>query len=74
LESAVTQQDYSLDKSRAFPYILSMDSNYFFFKGFPAEAVDRMAFRMSCLMLASNFRVGTCFNSFFLPSSIGGSL
>jgi hypothetical protein len=51
-----------------------MGSNYFFFNGFPAEAVGRMAFRMSCLMLASNFRVGTCFNNFFLPASNGGLL
>jgi hypothetical protein len=51
-----------------------MDSNYLFFKGLAAEAVALSAFRISFLMLASNFRVGTFLISFFRPSSIGGSL
>jgi hypothetical protein len=45
---------------------------YFF--GFPTDAVGLMAFRKSFLMDANSFRVGTCFSSFFRPSSIGGSL
>jgi len=51
-----------------------MDSNYFFFKGFAAEALAFSAFRMSFLMLASKLLVGTFFMSFFLPSSNGASL
>jgi hypothetical protein len=51
-----------------------MDSNPHFFFDLAAVAVSRMAFCRSFLMLASNFRVGTCFNSFFLPSSNGGLL
>jgi hypothetical protein len=31
-------------------------------------------FRMSLLIEASNFLVGTCSNNFFLPLSIGGVL
>ena len=42
--------------------------------GFPLVAVGLTTFRKSFLMDASNFRVGTCFSSFFRPSSIGGSL
>src|SRR5712691_471950 len=43
-----------------------MDSNPHFFLGLAATSVLRMSF----LMLANSFRVGTCFNSFFLPLSI----
>jgi hypothetical protein len=42
--------------------------------GLPLEAVGRIAFLKSFLMDANNFRVGTCFNSFFRPSSMRGSL
>jgi hypothetical protein len=45
-----------------------------YFLGLPAEAVGLIALRKSFLIDASNFRVGTCFNSFFRPSSIGASL
>jgi len=47
-----------------------MDSNPHFFFGLAAATTLRKSF----LMLASNFRVGTCFNSFFLPASNGGLL
>ncbi len=50
----------------------SMSPHFFF--GLAAAADARMVCRMSFLMLASNFRVGTRFSSFFRPSSIGGSL
>jgi hypothetical protein len=51
-----------------------MDTNHHFFLGF-AEAVDAlMVFRMSFLMDASNFRVGTVFNSSLRPFSIRGVL
>jgi len=63
-----------LTKVRQFSILLCMDINYFFFKGLAAEAVAFSAFRMSFLMLASKVLVGTFFMSFFLPSSIGGSL
>ena len=36
-----------------------------------AASALRMVCRKSFLMLASNFLVGTCFSSFFLPSSNG---
>ena len=42
--------------------------------GLPLEAVGLIAFLKSFLIDANNFRVGTCFISFFLPSSIGASL
>jgi hypothetical protein len=45
-----------------------------YFLGLPLEAVGLIAFLKSFLMDANNFRVGTCFNSFFRPSSIGASL
>ena len=45
-----------------------MDADHFF--GLPAEAVGRIAFRKSFLIDASSVRVGTCFSSFFRPSSI----
>ncbi len=51
-----------------------MESKPHFFFGLAADADARILCRMSFLMLASNFRVGTCFSSFFRPSSIGGSL
>jgi hypothetical protein len=51
-----------------------MDSNHLFFNGLAVDAETLSAFRMSFLMLASNFLVGTRFNSFLRPSSIGGSL
>lgn len=66
-------QYYLLDKSKAFPYYLLMDSNYFLFKGLALEAVDCSAFRMSFLMEASNVLVGTFFSNFFRPSSNGAS-
>jgi hypothetical protein len=69
-----TKQDYSLDKSKPFPYSLLMDSNYFFFKGLAAEAVALSVLRMSFLMLASKVLVGTFLISFFRPSSNGASL
>jgi len=43
-----------------------MNSKIHFFLGL-AEAV---IFRKSFLMLATSFRMGTCFMSFFLPSSM----
>jgi len=46
-----------------------MDSNPHFFLGL-AEAAN---FRMSFLMEAISFRVGTFFNSSFLPFSMRGS-
>ena len=51
-----------------------MDSKPHFFFGLAADAEARTVLCKSFLMLASNFRVGTCFMSFFLPSSIGGLL
>jgi hypothetical protein len=48
-----------------------MDANYFFF---PVDAVGLMTFRKSFLIDANSFRVGTCFNNFFRPSSMRGSL
>ena len=51
-----------------------MDSNPHFFLGLAAERLAWAIFRMSLLMDASNFRVGTFSKSFFLPSSIGGVL
>ncbi len=51
-----------------------MESNPHFFFGLAAAADSRMVCRMSFLMLASNFRVGTRFNSFFRPSSNGSLL
>ena len=52
-----------------------MDSNPHFFLGLAAEADARMVRRMSFLIDASNFLVGTRFNSLFrLSLSIGGSL
>ena len=46
-----------------------MDSKPHFFLGLAAEA----SFRMSFLMDAINFRVGTLFSSSFLPFSMRGS-
>ena len=51
-----------------------MESNPHFFFGLAAAEESRIFCRMSLLMLASNFRVGTCFNSFFRPSSNGSLL
>ena len=51
-----------------------MDSNYFFLKGLAADAVALTIFRMSFLIEASNFLVGTLSSNFFLPLSNGGSL
>jgi len=45
-----------------------------YFLGLPLEAVGLIAFLKSFLIDASNFLVGTCFNSFFRPSSMRGSL
>jgi hypothetical protein len=45
-----------------------------YFLGLPLEAVGLITFLKSFLMDANNFRVGICFSSFFLPSSIGASL
>jgi len=47
-----------------------MDANYFFGLGLTADA----NFRMSFLIEASSFRVGTFSNNSFLPLSIGGVL
>jgi len=47
-----------------------MDSKPHFF----LRLADATIWRMSFLMLASNFRVGTRFNSFFRPSSNGSLL
>lgn len=47
-----------------------MDANYFFFN----LLADAASFRMSRLIEASSFRVGTFLMSFFLPSSNGVSL
>src|SRR5260370_33388776 len=60
-------QDYSLDKSYVTWDTFLMESNPQFFFGLAAASVLRMSF----LMLASNFRVGTCFNSFLRPASNG---
>jgi len=52
-----------------------MDSNPHFFLGLAVTGLaEATTLRKSFLMLASNFRVGTRFNSFFLPSSNGGLL
>lgn len=51
-----------------------MDSKSHFFLGLVGGTAARTALRKSCLMLATNFRVGIRFNNFFLPSSIGVSL
>jgi hypothetical protein len=48
-----------------------MESNPHFFFGLAAARIVR---RMSFLMLASSFRVGTCFSNFFRPSSNGSLL
>jgi hypothetical protein len=64
------EQDYSLDKSSGTWDTLLMESKSHFFFGLAAASVLRMSF----LMLASNFRVGTCFNNFFRPSSNGSLL
>jgi hypothetical protein len=47
-----------------------METNPHFFFGLATASVLRMSF----LMLASNFRVGTRFNNFFRPSSNGSLL
>ncbi len=47
-----------------------MESKPHFFLGLAAASVLRMSF----LMLASSFRVGTRFNNFFRPSSNGSLL
>jgi len=51
-----------------------MDSNYFFFNGLAAEPAGCDSFRKSFFMLASKVLVEIFLISFFLPSSIGGSL
>jgi hypothetical protein len=68
-----TEQDYSLDKSSAFPYIPIMDSKSQRFFGLEAAAEARIACRKSLLMDASNFLVGTFFSKSFLPFSMRGS-
>ena len=70
----IREQDYSLDKSSLSWDDLLMESNPHFFFGLADAADARIVRRMSFLMLASNFRVGTCFNSFFRPSSNGSLL
>lgn len=62
--------DYSVDKSQASCSNPFMDSNSHFF----LRLAEATILRMSFLMLASNFRVGTRFSSFFLPSSNGSLL
>jgi hypothetical protein len=51
-----------------------MDSNPHFFLGLAADLACAAILRISLLIEASNLRVGTFSNSFFLPSSIGGVL
>jgi hypothetical protein len=51
-----------------------MDANYHFFFGFAADADARITFRMSFLMDASNFRVGTFFSKSLRPFSMRGVL
>jgi hypothetical protein len=62
--------DYLLDKSKASWSNSFMDSNPHFFLGLAAAA----SFRMSLLIDASNFLVGTRSSNFFLPLSNGGLL
>ena len=70
----VLEQDYLLDKSKASWSNSFMDSNLHFFLGLAADALALSIFRMSFLIEARSFRVGTFSKSFFLPSSIGGVL
>jgi len=51
-----------------------MESKPHFLFGLAAAADARMVRRMSFLMLASSFRVGTRLSNFFLPSSNGDLL
>ena len=51
-----------------------MDANYFFGLGLAADLACAAIFRMSLLIEASSFLVGTFSKSFFLPSSNGASL
>lgn len=69
-----SDKDYSLDKSKASWSNFFMDSNPHFFFGLAADADALIVLRMSFLMLASNFRMGTRLNSFFRPSSNGSLL
>jgi hypothetical protein len=68
------KQDYILDKSQvARQNCLMVSKPHVFFDlagGRDAWAI----FRMSLLIEASSFLVGTCSNNFFLPLSIGGVL
>jgi hypothetical protein len=55
--------------------MLSMEAKFYFFLGLAAEADARKDLRKSRLMLASNFLLGTRFNSArFSFASIGGAL
>ena len=50
-----------------------MDTNYSFFLGLLADADARMVCRMSSLIEASSFRVGTFFSNSLRPFSMRGS-
>jgi hypothetical protein len=65
--------DYSLDKSKPFPYILPMDSNPHFFLGLDDAAEALIACRKSFLTDASNVLSGTFFSISFLLFSMRGS-
>jgi len=54
--------------------MLLMEVNFYFFFGLREESVARICVRKSLLMLASNFRVGTLFNSSRFAFASNGEL
>jgi CRP-like cAMP-binding protein len=68
------EHDYILDESTPVCDNLPMVSNAHFLLGLAADAVAWSIFRISFLIEASNFLVGTFSNNFFLPLSIRGVL